>query len=284
MKSVAAPPSLPLQRHDLPMSPSTTRRFVTLARLWRYAAFEQVEAAPHSRLDSTPYGACKMALEWVFAAVLLILAAPVILLAGLLVKLTSRGSVFYSQTRVGKNGRLFTLYKIRTMANNCEKESGAIWASANDPRITRVGAFLRKTHLDELPQLFNVLRCEMSLVGPRPERPEFVPSLERAIPLYAERLLVRPGVTGVAQVQLPPDTDLASVRRKLAYDLYYVRHAGLWLDLRLILCTAIHILGVPFHVVGRLFLLPKLNVVETAYYQRTQPPDSLPEVMHGVVG
>jgi lipopolysaccharide/colanic/teichoic acid biosynthesis glycosyltransferase len=211
-----------------------------------------------------------MALEWSFAALMLLLAAPVVLIAGLLVKLTSRGPIFYSQTRVGKNGKCFTIYKIRTMVHNCEGRSGAKWATTNDPRITPIGALLRKTHVDELPQLINVLRCEMSLVGPRPERPEFVPSLEKAIAHYADRLLVRPGVTGVAQVQLPPDTDLASVQRKLAYDLYYVRHASLWLDLRLILCTAIHVVGVPYHVIGRLFALPGRDVVERAYHERAK--------------
>jgi lipopolysaccharide/colanic/teichoic acid biosynthesis glycosyltransferase len=211
-----------------------------------------------------------MALEWSFAALMLLLAAPVVLIAGLLVKLTSRGPIFYSQTRVGKNGKCFTIYKIRTMVHNCEGHSGAKWATANDPRITPLGALLRKTHVDELPQLINVLRCEMSLVGPRPERPEFVPSLEKAIAHYADRLLVRPGVTGVAQVQLPPDTDLASVQRKLAYDLYYVRHASFWLDLRLVLCTAIHVVGVPYHVIGRLFALPGRDVVERAYHERTK--------------
>jgi lipopolysaccharide/colanic/teichoic acid biosynthesis glycosyltransferase len=211
-----------------------------------------------------------MALEWSFAAALLVFAAPIIFIAGLLVRLTSRGPVFYSQTRVGKNGKCFTIYKIRTMVHNCEGHSGVKWATLNDPRITPVGALLRKTHIDELPQLINVLRCQMSLVGPRPERPEFVPSLEKAIAHYRDRLLVRPGVTGLAQVQLPPDTDLASVQRKLAYDLYYVRHASFWLDLRLILCTAIHVVGVPYHVIGRLFALPGRDLVERAYRERAK--------------
>ena len=132
-----------------------------------------------------------------------------------------------------RDGRPFTLFKIRTMAHDCEKASGARWSTPGDPRITRVGAFLRKTHLDELPQLWNVLRGDMSLVGPRPERPEFTPLLEQVVPHYRDRLAVRPGVTGLAQVQLPADTDLDSVRRKLAYDLYYIRHLNGWLDLRL---------------------------------------------------
>jgi lipopolysaccharide/colanic/teichoic acid biosynthesis glycosyltransferase len=238
--------------------------------VWRDAAGNTGEQPLQSRLETSWYGACKMALDWSFAAVLLLFAAPVIFLAGLLVKFSSRGPLFYTQTRVGKNGKCFTIYKIRTMVHNCEGKSGAKWATANDPRITPVGAFLRKTHVDELPQLINVLRCEMSLVGPRPERPEFVPSLEKSIAHYGDRLLVRPGVTGLAQVQLPPDTDLASVQRKLAYDLHYVRHAGLWLDVRLILCTAIHVLGVPYDAIGRLFALPGREAVESAYHERAK--------------
>jgi lipopolysaccharide/colanic/teichoic acid biosynthesis glycosyltransferase len=112
-----------------------------------------------------------------------------------------------------------------------------------------------------------VLRGEMSLVGPRPERPEFVPSLEMTIPHYRDRLLVKPGVTGLAQVQLPADTDLNSVRRKLAYDLYYLRRIGFWLDVRLVACTAVHLLGVPYHVLGWLFRMPSLETVERAYHE-----------------
>ena len=147
--------------------------------------------------------------EWLFAAVIFILATPILLLIALAVKLTSRGPVLYSQTRVGKNGKLFTLYKVRSMAHDCEKTSGVRWSTPGDARITPIGAFLRKTHLDELPQLWNVLSGDMCLVGPRPERPEFTPALERAIPHYRDRLSVRPGVTGLAQVQLPADTDMA---------------------------------------------------------------------------
>jgi lipopolysaccharide/colanic/teichoic acid biosynthesis glycosyltransferase len=120
-------------------------------------------------------------------------------------------------------------------------------------------------HLDELPQVWNVLRGDMSLVGPRPERPEFVGHLSKVIQNYPERLLVRPGVTGLAQVQLPADTDLESVRRKLAYDLYYIRHCGVWLDMRLIACTAVRMCGVPFNVLGRVFVLPRPHGVENAH-------------------
>ena len=132
----------------------------------------------------------------------------------------------------------------------------------NDPRITPIGRFLRRTSLDELPQLWNVLRGEMSLIGPRPERPEFVPGLARAVSRYLDRLLVRPGVTGLAQVQLPADTDVESVRRKLTYDLYYIDHMSFWLDLRLVLGTAFKVVHVPFAVSQKLLRLPDCRVVE----------------------
>jgi lipopolysaccharide/colanic/teichoic acid biosynthesis glycosyltransferase len=218
----------------------------------------------------TWYSLGKRAGEFSLALVLLVLTAPLMLLAVLLVKLTSRGPAIYSQTRVGRFGRLYTIYKLRTMAHNCERLTGPRWATACDPRITRVGRFLRRTHLDELPQLWNVLRGDMSLIGPRPERPEFVAQLEKAIPHYADRLLVRPGVTGLAQVQLPADTDLASVRRKLAYDLYYVRHLSPWLDLRLFFCTGFKMLGIPFRTLRWLFRLPGKDKVERTYRSVTK--------------
>src|SRR5262249_35721887 len=177
--------------------------------------------------------------------------SPVVLLAALLVKLTSRGPVVYSQTRVGLNGRPFTIYKLRSMYYNCECASGARWSSRGDPRVTPIGWVLRATHLDELPQLWNVLRGEMSLIGPRPERPEFVPQLAQLLPRYEERLRVRPGLTGLAQVHLPPDSDLDGVRRKLAHDLYYVQRVGFWLDLRILFSTVLHILALPFAVTRR---------------------------------
>ncbi|HBI43175.1 MAG TPA: hypothetical protein DDY78_10015 [Planctomycetales bacterium] len=231
-------------------------------------AVNEASSAPEIPAFPLPadwYVWCKPGVEFVASLVLLVLAAPIILATALLVKLTSRGPAFYSQTRLGRGGRAFTLYKTRTMAHDCEKGSGARWSTPGDPRITRVGAFLRKTHLDELPQLWNVLRGDMSLVGPRPERPEFIPALERALPHYRDRLAVRPGVTGLAQVQLPPDTDLDSVRRKLAYDLYYIRHLNGWLDFRLIACTALHMVGVPFYTLNRWFSLPSKARIEHAY-------------------
>ena len=180
----------------------------------------------------------KSTLDFVLALVLLVLTAPVMLLAIVLVHLTSPGPVIYSQTRLGLNGRRYPIFKIRSMYHDCERLTGPRWSTPGDKRVTWIGKILRATHIDELPQLFNILRREMSLVGPRPERPEIVVGLELAIPCYRERLQVRPGVTGLAQVQLAPDTDLESVRRKVAYDLYYIEHSNVWFDLRLILATA----------------------------------------------
>lgn len=186
------------------------------------------------------------AFDLVVSSFLLVVALPVIGLALLAVKLTSRGPGIYTQTRLGRFGRPFRIYKIRSMTHNCEKQSGIRWSTRGDVRVTRLGRILRKTHVDELPQLFNILKGEMSLVGPRPERPELVTTLEAALPRYRDRLLVRPGLTGLAQVQLPPDTDLESVRRKLRYDLHYVATGSAWMDLRLMVATAIHVAGLPF--------------------------------------
>ena len=227
------------------------------------------ERQPTARLPVVPeaypwYPRLKAIADFVLAALLAIPALPMVLLAALAVKLTSRGPVFYTQTRVGRGGRLFSIIKLRTMFFNCESLTGPRWCVPGDSRITLVGYVLRKTHLDELPQLVNVLRGEMSLIGPRPERPEFVPDLERALPSYRQRLNVRPGVTGLAQVQLPPDTDIESVRRKLAHDLFYVRRLGPWMDLRLLVCTAFYAVGLPFGVVRRLLGLPASAAIERA--------------------
>jgi lipopolysaccharide/colanic/teichoic acid biosynthesis glycosyltransferase len=211
------------------------------------------------------YVPLKTAVEFVAALGILVLTAPTILVCALLVRLTSRGPAFYSQLRLGQFGRPYRIYKLRTMYHNCESSSGPKWSQVGDPRITPLGRFLRRTHLDELPQLLNVLRGDMALVGPRPERPEFVPTLEEALPLYRGRLLVRPGVTGLAQLQLPPDTDLESVRRKLAYDLCYVQTAGLWLDLRLVAGTALLLLGASCPFLRAAFSLPSQQAVERGY-------------------
>lgn len=179
------------------------------------------------------------------ALVLLIPALPIIGALVLLVRVTSPGAGLFRQRRVGQNGRVFTMYKIRSMRSDAEKGTGAVWSKPGDARVTRLGKLLRASHLDELPQLFNVLRGEMALVGPRPERPEITPKLEAKIPGYGRRHAVRPGITGLAQINLPADTDLDSVRRKIQLDMTYIREASLWLDLRIILSTALKVVGIP---------------------------------------
>jgi lipopolysaccharide/colanic/teichoic acid biosynthesis glycosyltransferase len=197
----------------------------------------------------TGYRLVKRSLDCALACVLLVVTAPVVVASMLLVKLTSRGPMTYTQTRVGVHGRRFTIYKLRTMIHNCESLTGPRWAVPGDPRVTSVGGVLRKLHIDELPQLINVLKGDMSLVGPRPERPEFVTKLESDIPYYPARHAVVPGITGLAQLHLPPDTEVAHVERKLTYDLYYARHVGLRLDLRILAGTVLKVLGLPARLI-----------------------------------
>jgi lipopolysaccharide/colanic/teichoic acid biosynthesis glycosyltransferase len=216
------------------------------------------------------YESIKRWIDLVLALVLLLLLTPVILLAMLLVWLSSPGAPIYTQRRLGLGGKVFTIYKIRTMYQDSERVSGATWCVPGDSRITPLGRFLRASHLDELPQLINVLLGEMSLVGPRPERPEFLERLEHELPGYRRRLMVRPGVSGLAQVRQPPDTDIFSVWRKLNYDLYYVERLSLWLDLRIVLATVLKCLGVPFGWIGWVLQLPDSN-------DRNGPGPHLPE-------
>ena len=179
----------------------------------------------------------KEIVDFVGGCVLLVLLGPVMLIAAAATKLTSPGPALYKQTRVGKNGEAFRIWKIRTMMHNAESSTGAVWSQADDPRITRLGKFLRQTHIDEFPQLFQILSGRMSLIGPRPERPEFVQHLQWQVPRYTERLSVKPGVTGLAQMLLPPDSDTEGVRRKVQCDLYYVHHLGPWMDARIMIQT-----------------------------------------------
>jgi lipopolysaccharide/colanic/teichoic acid biosynthesis glycosyltransferase len=175
---------------------------------------------------------------------LLIPALPIIFLLVVLVRCTSAGPGIYGQTRVGRRGHPFTMYKIRTMHQDAEAASGPTWCLPGDSRITCVGRVLRFLHLDELPQLFNIIRGEMDLIGPRPERPIFVDKFVEEIPDYAERLAVLPGVTGLAQINLPPDETTDCVRRKLALDLEYIQTATFSLDLRILACTALRMMGI----------------------------------------
>jgi lipopolysaccharide/colanic/teichoic acid biosynthesis glycosyltransferase len=205
----------------------------------------------------------KRGMDLVLGLLLLVLALPFICLAALLVKLSSRGPAFYSQVRLGLGGAPFHIWKLRTMYHNCERLSGPCWSTGRDTRITPIGRLLRRTHIDELPQPRNVLRGEMSLVGPRPERPELIPALEQKIPGYRGRLEVRPGMTGLAQIQLPADTELESVRRKLVYDLYYVRQLSLGLDLGILMATPCYLMRVPFSWSSRIFRVPGAQDIES---------------------
>jgi lipopolysaccharide/colanic/teichoic acid biosynthesis glycosyltransferase len=198
----------------------------------------------------------KRLVDLTVALALSALALPVIATAWVLVRATTAGPGFYSQIRVGRNRREYRIYKIRTMYHNCEAGTGAAWCLKSDRRVTRVGRVLRKLHIDELPQLLNVLLGEMSLVGPRPERPEFVRPLSEQIPGYIDRLAVRPGVTGLAQIQLPPDTDVDDVRKKVILDRCYADNRGLWLDVRILMGTVVYLLGFSYEAVRRVMGLP----------------------------
>lgn len=188
------------------------------------------------------------------------LTLPLTAAGWLAVKLTSSGPSLYTQTRVGLAGRHFRIYKLRTMYHNCEATMGGVkWSTKGDPRVTPVGRILRKLHVDELPQLWNVVVGDMSLVGPRPERPELVAPLAREIEGYTERLAVPPGLTGLAQIQLPADTDLDSVRAKLRHDRCYIARRTPWLDLRLLFGTGVYLLGFSYDGVRRIAFLPDAN-------------------------
>jgi sugar transferase (PEP-CTERM system associated) len=176
--------------------------------------------------------------ELVLAGLALIALSPLMLLIALAIRLTSPGPALFGQDRVGRRGRVFKLYKFRTMRVDAEAETGPVWASGDgDQRVTRLGRFLRKTRIDELPQLVNVFRGEMSFVGPRPERPHFVNALRKVIPFYDERHSVRPGITGWAQVRNGYGSSIEDAQQKLQFDLFYIKHAGFQIDLGILLDT-----------------------------------------------
>ena len=180
----------------------------------------------------------KRALDLSVALIGCVLALPLMILCAIAVRLDSPGGVLYRQQRVGQHGRLFNLFKFRSMRQDAEALTGAVWASEQDPRVTRVGRFMRRTRLDEIPQLWNVLRGDMSIVGPRPERPEFVQSLAKEIPFYGQRHTVKPGLTGWAQVSYAYASSVDSTMEKLQYDLFYIKNLSLPLDLFIMFCTA----------------------------------------------
>jgi sugar transferase (PEP-CTERM system associated) len=179
----------------------------------------------------------KRGLDLTWAALGIAITLPFLPLAALAIKLDSPGPVFFAQKRVGEGERVFTLYKFRTMRVDAERATGARWASENDPRITRMGRIFRQCRIDEFPQFFNVLKGDMSLVGPRPERQEFVEKLKEIIPYYSERHIVKPGITGWAQVRYPYGSSAEDAVEKLRYDLYYVKNLSLVFDLSIIFET-----------------------------------------------
>ncbi len=183
----------------------------------------------------------KRAFDLLMASMLALFASPVMLLFSALIRLDSKGPIFYHQDRVGLDGKPFKLWKFRSMRTDAEK-NGAVWAKQNDDRVTRVGKLMRKTRVDEIPQVFNVLFGEMSFVGPRPERPVFVQQLKHKIPFYGLREAVKPGITGWAQIRYPYGASVEDARNKLEYDLYYVKNGSLMLDLAIIFHTVRHVL------------------------------------------
>ena len=215
------------------------------------------EASSTPVRESVPSGylVVKMSIEWLIAVMLVVATSPLMLILAMAVKMTSRGPAFYAQTRLGKFGRHYRIFKLRTMKHNAEAQTGPVWASQDDVRITKVGQLLRDTHLDELPQLWNVLRGEMALIGPRPERPELAVRLERQMPQFSERLKVRPGITGLAQMLVPADdpTDpmLRVSRMKLSNDLLYVRKMSFLLDTRIAFSTFCYFFSAGISSVGR---------------------------------
>lgn len=232
------------------------------------------------RVQASSYFLWKDAVGRCLAVVLTIVGLPIMLFAIVLVRLTSPGPAIYRQIRVGRRGQIYTIYKIRSMRWDAEKATGPVWSAQRDPRVTWVGRILRVTHIDEFPQLFNVIKGEMALIGPRPERPEFSQRLAAAIPGYMDRLLVRPGITGLAQINLPPDTDLESVRRKLALDLQYVAYGNAWLDVRIFLCTFARLLGINAFFVSRILGLTHLRPGDgrKTAYRSADPGESNPPI------
>lgn len=194
-----------------------------------------LQGAPLEQEES--YEALKRGFDIFSASLLLSLLSPVMLCTWLLVRLSSRGPAIYTQRRLTQHARLFHMYKFRTMVQDAERGSGAVWAKSSDPRVTKVGRFLRLTRLDELPQLVNVLIGDMSLIGPRPERPEIADELQKDLPAFEKRLQVKAGLTGLAQISSGYAANLEGYQEKLAWDLLYIKHRSFALDLRICLRT-----------------------------------------------
>lgn len=219
--------------------------FILLPRSWSVAIDKPLFLALGSsligifiRLAMRKYQTLKRIFDFFIVTLGLILLSPLFLIIGLLIKIDSPGPVFFQQERLGKEGTIFKMWKFRTMRTDAESETGPVWAEEDDPRITRLGRFLRKSHIDELPQFINVFKGEMSLIGPRPERPVFVEKINGHIHNYNERLKVRPGITGLAQVRYRYGASIKDAAEKLKYDLLYIKRMCWMLDLRILFWTA----------------------------------------------
>lgn len=217
---VTAKPEVPITRQRA-HAPEPTTLFLMLSGLGGLII----------RFARKSFDRFKRASDIALSIIALTIVSPILLIAAILIKTNSRGPVIYKQLRVGKNHKVFRIYKLRTMAVDAEKFTGAVWAKKNDTRITSVGKFLRKTHIDEIPQFINVLKGEMSIVGPRPERPEMVSDLKELIKDYGKRLQVNPGITGLAQTARRYDETVEDVKKKIKFDLLYIRKMCFWTDI-----------------------------------------------------
>jgi lipopolysaccharide/colanic/teichoic acid biosynthesis glycosyltransferase len=197
----------------------------------------KIDLSARGILRTWTYLAVKRLLDIIVSLLILVFAGPLMLIISLIVRMSSPGPAIYCQKRLTDGGKTFTMFKFRTMSSNAEASSGAVWAGENDPRIIPIGRFLRKTRLDELPQLFNVLVGDMSMVGPRPERPEIAKELAQELPSFYHRLEVKAGLTGLAQTGPGYAASLESYREKLAWDILYVRRKSIWLDLTILAKT-----------------------------------------------
>lgn len=242
------------------LAPAAPAKRGTLMAMSDHAVAEQAQSGSGSRLDGGPAddwldlerlpsdwlagsgalqeamlpAAARRTFDILAAGGLLLLTLPLMVLTAIAIRLETRGPIFYRQERVGQGGRVFTLFKFRSMTVDAEANGTPVWAVPQDPRVTRVGRFTRLTRIDEIPQVLNVLRGDMAFIGPRPERPLFVAQLERAIPHYADRAVVKPGITGWAQVRYRYGASVEDARMKLGYDLYYIRNRSLALDIRIL--------------------------------------------------
>ena len=211
------------------------------------ARTEQISGVPLIEVNfqesSWSSSGMKRLFDLIFSFLLLIVLSPFFVFVGILIKITSKGPIIYSQERLGYMGKPYWIYKFRSMIVNAEEKSGPVWASDDDPRVTPFGRILRKFRIDELPQLINVFLGQMSLIGPRPERPYFTEKLKEKFPLYERRFRVRPGITGWSQIKHPSDLEEDDVRQKLRYDFYYIENLSLNLDLKILISTIVVVLS-----------------------------------------